>query len=375
MMTNFLYIAALVFASWLQIGVVKDSSFNTGINSRIVFETDGTPVAIYGVGESLSVGFNQAVYVKRWNGTDWDQIGTYLDTRRNLKAKTPSIAIDSNDVIYAAFYESTKPRNNLYNIQVKKWNGTEWEAVGGALNRDAANSAFTPSLVIDAMDRPIVAFTEFSGAGSSLYVVRWDGSEWNQIGDAVDVELSDSLNRSGMTLNVRDNPVVAYRADGVIRVRKWNGRRWLRMGDALNFDTAENAYGAAVSMGSRGRIFASWHEHNPARGGFTVYTSEWRGGAWHRLGGIINDTRLINKAWGSSLDIRGATVPLVSWVDFDTRDLYVSQYVRSRDTWITVSGKKAASLFGVANQIIFRDGKTYLTFTNSDQEVLLLEKN
>ncbi|WP_158626675.1 Ig-like domain-containing protein [Corallococcus interemptor] len=110
-----------------------------------------------------------------------------------------------------------------------------WLPLGGAVSAVAGRtSADDVVLKMDRNDQPTIAWTESDGASKNIYVARWGGASWSILGrelsglagtgsDAIQPTLLiDSLNR----------PVVAWResanSGGIpqIFVRRWTGDGW-----------------------------------------------------------------------------------------------------------------------------------------------------
>ena len=81
------------------------------------------------------------------------------------------------------------------NIYVKRWNGTSWVQMGGILDVDPNEYAFDSSLALDSSGNPVVSWDECITYNSSfgrcesanVYVKRWDGSNWVQLGGELDI--------------------------------------------------------------------------------------------------------------------------------------------------------------------------------------------
>lgn len=362
---------------WLPLGVIQDGSASineTGFDSKIAHETDGTPVAVYEISERLSFGTNMAIYVSRWDGTQWVRLGSHLDEQRALVSEEPSIAINDDNQIFVAFEQSRFRAGGDKRVFVRTWNGTNWETLGGEILINRDNTSRRPTLTIAGDGNPVVAFTEnLDGTNiSQVVVMKWDGTNWNQVGDVLSADTNNFLTEGSLTTNVVGRPVLAYREGDDIYVKRWNGREWLQMGSTLLTNPDEFANHPQLSTGTSGRIFASWHERDPGRGGFVVRSAEWRAGSWQNLGGPLNDTEFrAPNGWDGSLTVRGKQVPIIAWMDFDSKDIYVSQYVRSRDTWITLGNRKATKILGFGHQLSFNSGQLQLTYTAPDRTTLL----
>ena len=86
-----------------------------------------------------------------------------------------SLAVDSagNPVVAWSEWDGQLSKD----IYVKRWNGTAWQLVGTTfLDVNVGQDAFSPSLTLDSSGNPIVAWCEGDGASSNVYVKRWNGS-------------------------------------------------------------------------------------------------------------------------------------------------------------------------------------------------------
>jgi len=109
--------------------------------------------------------------VMKFNGTTWENVGAAAFS--HYTSKHQSIAFDSNDVPYVAYY--------ALRANVMKFNGTTWENVG---SQDFANSAISIrhiNLVIDNKDDFYIAFQENQVSYKSN-VMKFDGTNWNYLG-------------------------------------------------------------------------------------------------------------------------------------------------------------------------------------------------
>ena len=144
-----------------------------------------------------------------------------------------------------------------------------WEQLGGALYVDVTQDAWQPSLGLGAGGHPIVAWQETSGDSTSIYVKRWDGSTWEQLGGALDM--------------VEANP----------------------------------ARGASLAVRPDGRPVVAWQEYEPTSGdrlfGFNIFVKRWDGSNWRSRGRMLYDSFSFRQALSPSLALEG-NQPVVAWV-------------------------------------------------------------
>src|SRR5690606_30141275 len=97
-------------------------------------------------------------------------------------SENPSLAISAEGPIIAWHDDSSGD----WEIYVRRWNGAAWiemgagSASGGGISEDEEGS-WSPSLAVSP-DGPIVAWYNGYGSGSEIYVRRWDGAAWVEMG-------------------------------------------------------------------------------------------------------------------------------------------------------------------------------------------------
>lgn len=127
-------------------------------------------------------GVSRDVWVKRWNGTGWTQLGGALDINQSKETRQASIIVDQYDRPVVAWSEQD-PGDGLYNVYVKRWNGTAWVQLGGTLDLTTTRSVHYPRVIVDTSNRPIVSWTEldFLSNQSQYHIKRWNGTGWDTL--------------------------------------------------------------------------------------------------------------------------------------------------------------------------------------------------
>lgn len=130
------------------------------------------------------------IFVKRWNGSGWENVGTggALNLNPAMEARYPSIDVLGN-VPYVAWHECSDAGCGREHIFVKRFEGDQWVQVKdtGACGADPncgslnVNSRFakTPSLAVH-NDKVYVAWSE-RDFGTNKFVIRikrLDGNTW-----------------------------------------------------------------------------------------------------------------------------------------------------------------------------------------------------
>jgi len=135
-------------------------------------------------------------------------------------------------------------------------------------------------------------FTDAGGKSNADYIARWDGTEWQPLGDG--------LNDSVMALEVwNGNLVVGGKftdAGDLIdadHIAAWNGSSWSALGSGTN----ATVRALTVSSGNliAGGSFSS------AGGNSANYIAQWNGSTWSGIGGGMNNEVLALEVYNGSL--------------------------------------------------------------------------
>lgn len=135
------------------------------------------------------------IYLKQWSGTQWAELGSSATaggvSGTTGEAQSPSVALDSGNPLVA--WMDTQSGNA--EIYLKKWTGTQWVELGGSATTggvsNTAGASETPSLALDASGNPVIAWRDNSSGSPEVYLKRWTGTQW--------VELAGSATGSGIS--------------------------------------------------------------------------------------------------------------------------------------------------------------------------------
>lgn len=232
--------------------------------------------------------------VKSWNGMAWQQLGEDFDFSQNVYA--PSIKlIDGQPIV--AFQEGRKLSETQNepngNILVYGWTGREWQALGqvDTPERDAA----APSLAVTEEGTLTVAYFEFDTVSSNVVVKRLDGSSWQPLGDALDINPDRNAVFPSLVVDEAGNPVVAWyedRAEDLSRniyAKRWTGATWEQLGSSLNINSQERADTFSLTIDKTNRPVIAFSEFAQASGSNNIYVKRWNNNSWEQLGAVIDN--------------------------------------------------------------------------------------
>ncbi len=157
---------------------------------------------------------------------------------------------------------------------VARWDGYQWEKLGDGVNNAVyAMTVYDGKLIVGG------SFTTTSGV-SALRIASWDGEQWAPLGDG--------LNSSVVDLTVYNGELIAggiFTAAGGIsvnRIARWDGSNWHAMGgpDQGTVNSLSEYNGDLIAVGSF--YMVNGENHN--------YITRWDGSSWSSLGEGLNTT-------------------------------------------------------------------------------------
>lgn len=257
----------------------------------------------------LEQGAVKEVRVAQWDGMSWI-LGPALNVDAARDATAPSLAF-SGPTPHVAWQEENATASQIY---VRRWSGVAWQQLGGSLNRDPTRHATAPVLAVDGANL-YVAWQEAHATGSQLFVARWDGAAWVGVGEALNAAASSSAAEPSLML-VNRAPLVAWRevsaAGTRVHVARWDGVAWIAEGTPLALAPASSTDVATPRLSSVfGTPYLAMRE---LAGGVPQLVVKHRsGGGWAGNGGSLNllGDRAASPA---SLVFLGST-PWVSWAE------------------------------------------------------------
>ena len=259
---------------------------------------------IFVVFREIATGNNRNVYVKKWTGSAWEALGAELDiVSANNYATNPDIAIQSNGNPIAAWAENNGEETGQ-NIYVKRWNGTAWEALGSELDITFNNLVGAPKIALNSSNNPIVVWSEFVSGVETVYVKRWNGTVWEALGGALDINAANAA--FGPRISIFNNqPVVIWNESNNIYAKRWDGTTWQALGADLNTATSNSP---DVMVAPDGSPMAVWNENND------IVVKKYNGTIWQAIGGVL-DLVQANTASLPKIDMDTNGNPIVLWLE------------------------------------------------------------
>lgn len=338
-------------------GGISNSNNWVADSPSLAIGPDGKP-AVAWIG---SYNEESRIYVRRWNGTAWAEAGSGSASGAGISGDgegpaEPSLAIGSDNVPVIA-WESRGPSW----ITVKRWNGTTWAGVDSSTGIGSRPGFGGPSLAIGPDNRPVVAWRGRGFSNKVIYLLRWNNSAWEEMGTGSASEFGGISNTRGarnpsLAVGPDGKPIVAWE-DGSsgnweIYVKRWNGSAWVEMGagSASGGGISKSkgqSYQPSLAIGPDGTVVVAWQDNYfDVQSWGWLYVRRWNGSAWVEMGagsasgkGISGD--LIDND-SPSVAIGSDGVPVIAWSGYggSTQDIYVQRWNGS--AWVMMGAGPAS---------------------------------
>ncbi len=246
----------------------------------------------------------------------------------------PSLAIGSDGHPIVAWPESD---DTVMRVFVCRWDGSAWMQLGEPLSDSPSTSLiFVTSLKLDSADNPVVAWDELTtGTSGAVQVSRWDGNSWQSVGDPVSGPMASYL--PSLVLDGNDLPIVSYvDFDGVkfdIQVMRWDGGAWVAMGDLLDANAGNTSTSKPALAFDGSNPVVAWSESDGAEE--HVYVRRWNGATWQALGSII-DAVTNENAGLPSLAVEQDGTPVVAFREDTATDPKIFAFRWTGAAWVQI---------------------------------------
>jgi len=234
------------------------------------------------------------IYIRRWSGSSWETVGSGSASGGGISNSSgesydPSLTIAPDGSAFVAWEDYNVTDKEIY---VRRWNGSSWadagsgSASGGGMSDNAGDSRF-PTLAAAPDGSVYIAWQDRSSGENEIYVLRWDGSVWQEVGagSASGRGVSDNAGHSwlpSLALDSDGTPYVSWEDHGgwnaEIFVRFWNGSSWATVGAGSASgsgisDNAGRSVDPSLAIGPNGTPYIAWEDDT--HGGWEIYAKHY----------------------------------------------------------------------------------------------------
>jgi trimeric autotransporter adhesin len=211
---------------------------------------------LYIAGNFQNIGGTTASFIARFDGTNFHPLGG-----APIAGNVPLIVFTSHvhdDGSGEALYIGGRftSVDGVSASRIARWNGTSWSAVGSGVTGAGVSPSINTMVTFDDGSGPALyvggqAFTTAGGVPANR-VARWNGSQWQPVGDGfangIVWKLAVYDDGDGERLYAFGT-FTASGATPISRMARWNGTSWEAVGNADN--TAFNALVLPLESGER----------------------------------------------------------------------------------------------------------------------------
>jgi len=305
-------------------------------DAKIEIAPDGQPVVVWTYGSFTSV---REIYVRRWNGQDWVEISPGSASGGGISntgggSSEPALAIAPDGSIYVTWvYRTTLGLERLY---LRKWDGQAWVEVGPhsasvtGIRELSSGGSGLPCLAISPDGYPYLAWVDSTNT-TNIYMLRWDGSAWVEVGAGS--ASGEGLSAGGVFWNF--SPDIGFAPDGTLYLvwqtsvyygngeifaKLWNGENWLEVGTgSASGGGISNTYGDSLdpdlAVSSDGTPYVVWEDQGDGYSQYYIYVRRWNNAMWEEVGvGSASQTGLTqDNAYDPRIAISPEGLPLVAY--------------------------------------------------------------
>jgi hypothetical protein len=333
--TKNVYVKRWTGDTWERLGGALDMNLrNNAQHPAVTLDTNGNPIVAWQEYDSSGTNPKRAeqLHVKRWTGKGWQSLGSALNIDTTKNAEDPAIA-SSPGGIFVAWTESDPASSDSASLRVKVWNATSsaWEPQGGRVNVSSNKSAFTPSLALDSMDQPVVAWREANG-NDNIHIASFDGTTWGlrRVLDAI--PNSTSGEKPALAVTQNDTAYVAWTEfDGsssnvYVRQVYADANAMPILGNApVDLTVNANTSSPSLAVDATGNVYVAWTEDSSTDRSTNLNVKRWSdtGKRWQRLGSSLD----VNPARTVEIPSIALNADLQPLVAFDEEGwVYVKQF-------------------------------------------------
>jgi hypothetical protein len=275
------------------------------------------------------------VYALAFNGSAFVELGAGSASGAGVSnsravAQTPALSLTPAGLVWLAWQDTAANSPDVYALQ---FNGSTWEEISpnsaarGGLSDTGAMEG-SPQLAIDSVGRAVLAWTDTSSGLAQIYVRRFDGAVWQELG-GLSAQAGGISNSSAgasapaLALDTDGNPMLAWvdSASGVaeIVVARLNGSTWQNLGTVPTHPGTLGVFGAAsapvIASDAFGWPIVAWQQD--VMGDGEIMLRRFDGSNWidhfgsGQAGGVSNSA---GQSTSPSLAVFGDEV-CVAWVE------------------------------------------------------------
>jgi len=254
------------------------STFNGEVNSLNVCDFGAGSILVAG-GYFDRSGAKPLASMAQWDGSGWAGVSSAGVLKGN---RVKSMVVNNSGTNSVLYFAGLFGRCGVEVCRgVARWNGSEWEAVGSP--GDGFDNTATAAAVYDGGSGPALYvggdFQNVHGVPASR-MARWDGAAWSAVGSGVNLGVGCLLvhdDGAGSALFVAGGFTTAG-GTSAPAIARWNGAAWSGVGGGMTSGTSVRAM-AVYDEGAGPALYAGG-TFTEMGGTLATNIARWDGSAW-----------------------------------------------------------------------------------------------
>ena len=251
-------------SSWNQLGSDIDGEYASDMfGFAVAISGDGTTIA--GGSYSNDDASDNAGHVRvfRWNGSSWSQLGSDIDgvAQKDFLGLSISFSDDGTIIAIGAGWSDTTSDSKGHAC-IYQWDGTTWNQLGSnLLGEGAANKDYGVSVSLSS-NGTIVAIGDraYNSNEGEVRIFQWDGTSWNQLGSSLfGGTIGSTAGLFGQSVSLNDDGTILAvgghyhnNSAGIVGVFQWDGTSWNQVGQNIHGEGTNSFAGYSISLSSDG---------------------------------------------------------------------------------------------------------------------------
>jgi hypothetical protein len=220
--------------------------------------------------------------VHLWSGAAWTDEGATRwkggVSRTPGASRAPALALDRCALPVVAWLQAHAQGSDVY---LRRFTGRQWEELGGSASGGGVSRsgrALAPAVTVDELGRPVILWWEQTMVEHRLRatarVRRFENGGWHDVGGAVDLDGVQPL-ATNTALRAMDGRIIAATPDvqdGGVEILRWDGRRWIH--EATTRAAASAAW-IWPQIDNSGRVLAVFLDSAARELGLAAWQDTW----------------------------------------------------------------------------------------------------
>ena len=130
----------------------------------------------------------------------------------------------------------------------------------------------------------VIGTKDANGRAGEVFVLDWDGSQWQQRGSAIQGQESE---RFGYSVSISDdgNSFAASSSQGTgTKVFDWDGAQWQQRGNTVEGQNSNERFGHRIALSADGQSFVASAPYAGDNDNGEVRVYDWTGSSWSQRG-------------------------------------------------------------------------------------------